>query len=212
MHGILPFVLLLIKSRREATNRRKRAEQWSQPLVLQAEFSMLYRPSRPSKSVSQLQRPSCHQVRCSTDLGFLVGAGSEEVGEGGLRRWALCSSWCIFHEATTCCADLVRFGRRRYRVILREGLNAAGSGRHDGFSLLSRPALSLSLSSPLSSTFFHFPLRSPLQEMLKSLVITSGSGLVLFEKEWTKDFELVHPDQVLLRRNRCSCSTPLHVL
>jgi hypothetical protein len=27
--------------------------------------------------------------------------------------------------------------------------------------------------------------------MLKSLVIASGSGLVLYEKEWTKEFELV---------------------
>lgn len=27
--------------------------------------------------------------------------------------------------------------------------------------------------------------------MLRSLVIASGSGLVLFEKEWTKEFELV---------------------
>lgn len=28
-------------------------------------------------------------------------------------------------------------------------------------------------------------------DMLRSLVIASGSGLVLFEKEWTKEFELV---------------------
>lgn len=32
--------------------------------------------------------------------------------------------------------------------------------------------------------------QSPL-DMLRSLVIASGSGLVLFEKEWTKEFELV---------------------
>jgi hypothetical protein len=35
--------------------------------------------------------------------------------------------------------------------------------------------------------------------MLRSLVIASGSGLVLFEKEWTKEFELVRPDPYTLR-------------
>lgn len=36
-----------------------------------------------------------------------------------------------------------------------------------------------------------FPQDHSLPDMLRSLVIASGSGLVLFEKEWTKEFELV---------------------